>query len=736
MRSFISFVLTALFLLAAPFQTTAAESSATDRYTFKRGVIINHWIADNVPASMMKNAHYGADWFDDEDVSWIADHGFDHLRIWVSGHEWVGTDGELIDGAIAPFEQALNDARGKGLGVVLTMHSLPRYRANIRGEGEPANAGTPFTNADVRAEAENLWAKVARRFKKYDAQLRFELSNQPDATDAKQIQTFNEIMLAAVRKSDEQRVVYLSGRDGSVESIEDAVLSDANTALALSFREPGIFAFQYREDIPKIMFPGIVPDLSMILETDHPWQKYSKKQLTIDDLSAKIRAIAEKAKRVAGKHEVYIHNIGAMIIRADEDSVRAYMRTIRDGLEREGLAWAVYDYHSGCAVRAQAGTGGPTAVLEGLDIASNKHIDANYTYKKGVIVTHWLGAVAPAFRGKSDTPHTYAASWFDEEDMEWIANHGFDHVQILVDADQWALKSGIMPEDKLAPFIYAMNQANQRGMGVVLTFAENPWQPKPKEFDTQKELQQIADQWAAITKRFMRNGEGLRFQFGESSAPLSAQPGGRFKRYMEQIRAHDSGRFVYLPTPSDDSEGVSQSPHQSNLLKTALGALDIERYDDRVGVSFGFWQPEVYSFQVPNQGLVVPFPGRVPDASKIKLNYPGDDYEPKLKAWAGRMLDVSIIKKDIDLIVNWSRSLKRPRELYMHEFGMVENNIAEHTRNYIGAIVDYARSNNIGWSIYDYESGRAIRDAEGNPTPAYEGLGLSIKTEATKSSPH
>lgn len=368
MRSFISFVLTAFFLLAAPFQTTAAESSATDRYTFKRGVIINHWIADNVPASMMKNTHYGADWFDDEDVSWIADHGFDHLRIWVSGHEWVDASGHLIDSKIEPFERALRDARAEGLGVVLVMHSLPRYRATIRGEPEPANAGSPFTDASVRREAENLWHRVAERFSAHDEQLRFELINQPNAENSEQMRAFNKTMLAAIRAIDTHRIVYIGGRRNDAEFIDDAVLSDPNTALTLSFREPGIFAYQYLKKIPVIAFPGNVPNLHGLLEADDPWLRFSNTELTIEKLETQIQEMAEQAKRVAGAHEVYVNNIGVMTFRTDSDSIRTYMRTIRTGLERQGLSWAVYDYHTGCAVRADAGVGGPTAVLEGLGL--------------------------------------------------------------------------------------------------------------------------------------------------------------------------------------------------------------------------------------------------------------------------------------------------------------------------------------------------------------------------------
>ncbi len=348
---------------------SSVAQAAPESFTFRRGVIVNHWLGDNLPERMMKNAHYGADWFDREDVSWIAEHGFDHLRIWVSGNEWVDASGHLIDEKIAPFERALRDARSEGLGVVLVMHGLPRYRAAIRGEPEPADAGSPFSDPDVRAEAENLWRLVAKRFVAHDGQLRFELTNQPDAKDARQMRNFNARMLAAVRGVDKQRMVYLGSRENDLAFIDDVVLPDANTALALTFREPGIFAYQYQDTIPVIRFPGKVPDLDGTLAKDDPWQRFSNTELSVEKLEAQVLDLARKARRAAAGREIYIHNIGVMTMRTDDDSVRTYMRTLRSGLEREGLSWAVYDYHTGCAVRADAGTGGPTEVLKGLNLA-------------------------------------------------------------------------------------------------------------------------------------------------------------------------------------------------------------------------------------------------------------------------------------------------------------------------------------------------------------------------------
>jgi len=56
--------------------------------------------------------------------------------------------------------------------------------------------------------------------------------------------------------------------------------------------------------------------------------------------------------------------------RADDASARRYLRAVQSALERNRLAWALYDYHTGCAVRDERGQ--PTRVLEALDLARRR----------------------------------------------------------------------------------------------------------------------------------------------------------------------------------------------------------------------------------------------------------------------------------------------------------------------------------------------------------------------------
>lgn len=339
-------------------------------YTFRRGVNVNHWLGDNIAATddFPAGALYGADWFDEEDVAWIAGQGFDHMRIWVGGNNWVTTTGEVDESDVAHFDRVLEWARKHGLGVVLAMHGLPGYRNGIRYGAAETDVGSPFTDDATRGDAAYLWWLVAKRYVDIGAQLRFELLASPNAESAEQIRLFNAEMIASIRRVDRDRMVYVTSRNMRIEHVADVVFGDANTALVLRMREPEIFTVQFDPRIPRIRFPGTVPDLAAVLGSDAPEAIHSKRVLSIDSFNAYVDEFARKARETAQGREIYIGLSGAIGI-SDDDSARTYTRAMRSAFERNGLGWAVYDYHTGGAVRADVGKGGPTRILEGLELS-------------------------------------------------------------------------------------------------------------------------------------------------------------------------------------------------------------------------------------------------------------------------------------------------------------------------------------------------------------------------------
>jgi hypothetical protein len=341
----------------------AAPPPDPARYTFRRGLNLNHWLGSNLPPSVHPNAGYAASWFDAEDVGWIAAQGFDHVRIWVDGNLWQTARGLLDETKLAPFDAVLDWARANKLGVILAMHGLPGYR-------EPeGKAGWPFADDAPRRDAAYLWGLIARRYAAVGGQLRFELLMSPAAPSPDTLRALHAVALDEIRRVDRARMVYLTPRKARLEHAADVLLSDPNTALALEFNEPEIFTYQFGDPKQlKVAFPSKIPrDLSPAQLLDPGWAKYKNTEWTEASLVKTIEGLAEAAGAVARRHEVYISRIGVML-GVDDASARTYLRTVRTALEAYDMGWAVYDYQTGGRVRADDATGGPTRVLEGLGL--------------------------------------------------------------------------------------------------------------------------------------------------------------------------------------------------------------------------------------------------------------------------------------------------------------------------------------------------------------------------------
>ncbi|RME68376.1 MAG: hypothetical protein D6781_11130 [Verrucomicrobia bacterium] len=343
--------------------TESAPTAAADTtFTFRRGVNISHWLSQ-----LGGDRTYGADWFDEEDVAWIAAQGFDHLRLPVDGRLWLREDGTLDTAKTAPFERAMGWARQHGLGTILDMHFLPGADFN-----PDIQDNTLFTDPEKMQRVAAFWRQVAERYAGEGPWLRFELLNEPVAAENDQVNTFNRVMIAAIRESNPTRPIYItSNRWSHWENVKDVDMTDdPNVFLTFHFYEPFIFTHQRASwasmppDMPIIPFPGTVPDLSGYFE-EGAWQlEWSGRELTIEEhIEKPFAAVEAWVREHAAGREVLLGEFGAYLP-ASAESKRAYTGAVRAGCEARGWGWAVWDYMGGFAVRDPQGN--PTPILEGL----------------------------------------------------------------------------------------------------------------------------------------------------------------------------------------------------------------------------------------------------------------------------------------------------------------------------------------------------------------------------------
>ncbi len=350
-------------------------------------------------------------------------------------------------------------------------------------------------------------------------------------------------------------------------------------------------------------------------------------------------------------------------------------------------------------------------VFVGLALASTTARPAaaggTFTFQRGVNISHWLSQNGP------DQP--YAAGWFDEEDIAWIAAQGFDHIRYPIDGRVWLRPDGSLDEEKIAPFVRALAWTKAHGLGAVLDMhflpgaSFDPDDEQATVFTDQKVQLKVADFWARVARRFAGEGDYLRFEvLNEPVAKENGQLNTFNRRMLAAIRESNPTRTVYLT---------------SNRWSQFATVGDVEVPADlHVALTVHFYEPMLFTHQraswtrFPANMPAIKFPGKVPDLSGY---VPADHYAFKP---VGTELSVKDMDAAFDKVAAWTAQHAPGREIYLGEFGVYVAADAASKRNYLGAIMANTRRLGWSWAVWDYQDSFGVRDARGNPTPILEGL--------------
>lgn len=331
-----------------------------------------------------------------------------------------------------------------------------------------------------------------------------------------------------------------------------------------------------------------------------------------------------------------------------------------------------------------------------------------YAFKRGVNISHWLSQNYPE--------RPYAAPWFGEKDVDWIAAHGFDHIRFPIDGRLWLRADGSLDEKAIAPFDQAMVWARRRGLGAILDMHFLPgasFESQPEDnplFTDETQLQRVADFWRRVAERYASEGPWLRFELlNEPVAKTSAQFNTFARRMLAAIRASNPTRIIYLT---------------SNRWSIFATVPEVEVPADlNVAFTFHFYEPLIFTHQRANWAKfpadmpAVPFPGKVPNLS---------GYVPK-DHWGWRPPGSELtVEKEIDVpfakVAAWAREKAGGREIHIGEFGVYAPADDASKRHYIAALRAAAERHGFGWAVWDYDDSFGVRDNRGNPTPIHEGL--------------
>jgi endoglucanase len=272
--------------------------------------------------------------FVETDFAWIAEWGFDFVRLPLSYHCWSSPDDwrRLHEPALKEIDQAVEFGRKHGVHVNVNFHRAPGYCVNPPAE--------PFDlwKDEVALEAcAHHWAHFAERYKGIpNTRLSFNLLNEPakipEATYARVVQR----LVKEIRAHDPQRLIIADG----LEWGRNPVLGIVNLKIAQSTRGYDPFRLtHYRANWVKGSDRWPEPTWPLPEPNGPRWDKARLKQARIEPWQALARKKVGVHVGEWGAHQNTPHNV-----------VVPWMRDCLALWKEAGWGWALWNFRGSFGV--------------------------------------------------------------------------------------------------------------------------------------------------------------------------------------------------------------------------------------------------------------------------------------------------------------------------------------------------------------------------------------------------
>jgi endoglucanase len=152
--------------------------------------------------------HHGAR-FLESDFQWMADWGFDFVRLPMDYRCWTNTQEpySLYEPVLAEIDEAVEFGRKHGIHVSLNLHRAPGYTV-----AKPAEKWNLWADEEAQKQFDFQWSTFAKRYRGIPStQLSFNLVNEPGAIAPEAYAGVVRRVTAAIRREDPDRLVVADG---------------------------------------------------------------------------------------------------------------------------------------------------------------------------------------------------------------------------------------------------------------------------------------------------------------------------------------------------------------------------------------------------------------------------------------------------------------------------------------------------------------------------------------------
>lgn len=322
-------------------------------FQIKRGTNISHWLSQS-----KKRGEERAGYFTAEDVAFLAEIGFDHIRIPIDEEQMWDEDGNKEEEAFKLLHNAIGWAFEKELKVIVDLHILRSHHFN--NEEKPL-----WTDPKAQEGFFQCWRELSAELKKYpNENLAYELMNEPVADDPNDWNKLISKGIAIVRENEPERKIFIgSNRWQSTETFGDLVLpeDDKNIVVSFHFYEPFLVT-HHQASWTKIgaykgnvKYPGrTVEEKDLIGLSPEVIRAVTESNGYFD--KAKLEERILKPVKFAKERglQVYCGEWGCLPTVPRESFINWYS-DVKSILEKHKIAWTTWDYKGGFGVRERDG---------------------------------------------------------------------------------------------------------------------------------------------------------------------------------------------------------------------------------------------------------------------------------------------------------------------------------------------------------------------------------------------
>jgi endoglucanase len=313
---------------------------------FRRGVSLGN----NLEAP--RGSNWGA-WYTPSDLRHIAREGFDHVRLPVAWHEYIGpAPSYKLNGPIFIYvDRILGMALTNNLAVIINLQHFAPFMDNPDRE-------TPRLMA--------IWEQVAAHYADSPTTVAFELLNEPNSNAVTwALNPIYHKVIGAIRKTNPDRTVFLDpGGWSSPTDLPQLWLPDwdSNIVVTVHCYEPFLFTHQGAPwAIPftsttNIVYPGpppchvqAHPACEQMPDVTEWLNRYNKWFPDINPCSVRrVRQSMIQARAWSDYYgrPVHVGEFGCYYV-MDPSSRFRYLHDMRTTIEQAGLGWAIWDWKAG-----------------------------------------------------------------------------------------------------------------------------------------------------------------------------------------------------------------------------------------------------------------------------------------------------------------------------------------------------------------------------------------------------